>query len=246
MRPQAPDDRPLARLDHPHREIWLSARTKGERRRARACRKEPWTVDWIESAVAPGDVFYDVGANAGAYALVAAQACRGDGAVVALEPAAGTFALLVDNVRINGLDDVITALPVALSAETGLTELHYTSLDVGAAFHITGDRRPLYGREVVRTERVLSFRLDDLVNRLDLPAPNHIKIDVDGTEDQVLAGAEQALRSPTLRSLMIEIEDGTGARVLELTEAAGLRLAQRNRPQKRGTDVAHSYGLFAR
>jgi len=62
--PPQEHERPLARLDHPQREIWLSARTKTERRRARACGKEPWTVDWIETAVQPGDVFYDVGANA--------------------------------------------------------------------------------------------------------------------------------------------------------------------------------------
>jgi FkbM family methyltransferase len=239
-------ERPLARLDHPRREIWLSARTKAERRRARACAKEPWTVDWIESSVQPGDVFYDVGANAGAYALVAAQICGREGAVVALEPAAGTFALLVDNIRINRLDEVITALPVAVSASTGLTDLHYTSLDVAAAFHITGDRSPLYGRDVVRTERVLSFRLDDVVGQLGLPAPNHVKIDVDGTEDEVLTGAAESLRAPGLRSVMIEIEDGTDARVLSLTAAAGLELVQRHRPEKRGTPVAHSYGLFVR
>jgi len=239
-------DRPLARLDHPRREIWLSARTKGERRRARACAKEPWTVEWLEGSLRPGDVFYDIGANAGAYALVAAQICGEEGAVVALEPAAGTFALLLDNVRINRLDDVVTALPVAVSASSGLVDLHYTSLDVAAAFHITGDRRPLYGRDVVRTERVLSFRLDDLVAQLGVPAPNHVKIDVDGTEDEVLFGGAETLGSPALRSVMIEIEDGTEERVLELTEAAGLRLAERHRPEKRGTPAAHSYGLFVR
>jgi FkbM family methyltransferase len=239
-------DRQVARLDHPGREIWMSGRTKAERRRARACQKEPWTVDWIESAVKPGDVFYDVGANAGAYALISGQVCGSDGAVVALEPMPGTFALLVDNVRINHLEGVITPLPIAVSSGTGLIDLHYTSLDVGSAFHITGDRDPVYGREVIQTERVLSFRLDDLVTRLGLPAPNHIKIDVDGTEDEVLAGAADALRSPALRSVMIEIEDRMEERVLGLTEEAGLRLVARDRPAKRGTEAAHWYGRFSR
>ena len=76
--------------------------------------------------------------------------------------------------------------------------------------------------------------------------PTTSRSDVDGTEDEVLTGGEQTLVSPALRSVMIEIEDGTYERVLGLTEAAGLRLVQRNRAQKRGNAVAHSYGLFVR
>ena len=38
-----------------------------------ACRKEPDTVRWIEEYLSEGDVFYDIGANVGAYSLVAAS-----------------------------------------------------------------------------------------------------------------------------------------------------------------------------
>lgn len=37
--------------------------------------------------------------------------------------------------------------------------------------------------------------------------PNHIKIDVDGIEPKVIAGAKETLQSQELRSLMIEIND---------------------------------------
>jgi hypothetical protein len=37
--------------------------------------------------------------------------------------------------------------------------------------------------------------------------PNHIKIDVDGIESKVIAGAKETLQSQELRSLMIEIND---------------------------------------
>jgi len=39
--------------------------------RLHSCKKEPGTIDWIESWFKPGDVFYDIGANIGAYSLVA-------------------------------------------------------------------------------------------------------------------------------------------------------------------------------
>ena len=43
--------------------------------RAASCAKEPWTVNWLRDAVGPGDVLYDIGANVGAFSLVAAKHC---------------------------------------------------------------------------------------------------------------------------------------------------------------------------
>jgi hypothetical protein len=37
-----------------------------------------------------------------------------------------------------------------------------------------------------------------------IPVPNHFKIDVDGFEHKVVAGAAQTLRNPALRSVLIE------------------------------------------
>ena len=37
--------------------------------------------------------------------------------------------------------------------------------------------------------------------------PNHIKIDVDGIEHFILKGADKCLKDPTLKSLLIEINE---------------------------------------
>ena len=37
--------------------------------------------------------------------------------------------------------------------------------------------------------------LDAMIAAFDLPRPHHLKIDVDGAEDRVLAGAPDTLRS---------------------------------------------------
>src|SRR5512139_2825437 len=45
--------------------------------------------------------------------------------------------------------------------------------------------------------------LDALVQSQAIPAPDHIKIDVDGIEHKVVAGAKEALKN--VRSLLVEV-----------------------------------------
>src|ERR671932_123659 len=57
--------------------------------RLRPVAKEPWTVRWLERSLRDGDVLYDVGANVGAYSLIAAAL---GAQVVAIEPAYANYA----------------------------------------------------------------------------------------------------------------------------------------------------------
>jgi hypothetical protein len=50
----------------------------------------------------------------------------------------------------------------------------------------------------------VTFSLDELLRLQAIPTPTHIKIDVDGIEPKIVAGAADLLRNPTLRSLLIE------------------------------------------
>jgi hypothetical protein len=54
-----------------------------------------------------------------------------------------------------------------------------------------------------------------------LPLPNHIKIDVDGIEPRIVAGAAQLLGNSPVRSLLIEVNlnlDDHAAMVEQLTK----------------------------
>lgn len=128
----------VGRLDYEAAEICLRLESRASVSRLNACTKEPWTVAWIERSLTAGGVFYDVGANVGAYALVAASTRRPD-RVVALEPAYGSFALLCENVILNGLDETVVPLPVALGSSTRLGTFNYRDLDAGAAMHSLTD-----------------------------------------------------------------------------------------------------------
>lgn len=216
-------------LDYRRHRIRLHCHSRLDlRKRCFSCAKEPETVEWIETSVAPGDVLYDVGANVGAYSLIASKFTNGMARVYAFEPGFSSFAQLNRNIILNRCHENVIPLQVALSNQTGISYLHYSSLDTGAARHVL--RNTAKGGEILdRSEHVqpiLCFRLDDLVNYIAMSLPNHIKLDVDGAELSVLEGAETTLNYPGLKSILMEFDDTReeSPRALQLLESKGFRI----------------------
>jgi len=240
----------VGRLDYEDAEIMLGVPSKSAQARLRGCAKEPWTVQWIEGWIQPGEVLYDIGANVGAYSLVAALAPAVRARVVAVEPGYPTFAALSDNVVRNGAQDRVTALPVALGRSTTLETLHLRTLDPGAALHMLGGHQGPSG--AAYRQPVMTFRLDDLVERFGLPGPAHVKLDVDGTELDVLAGAERTLSDPGLRTVLAELDEEGAGQLEGVLAGHGLHLHDRfrreDKPDIAGSDAPQppAYGLFTR
>jgi FkbM family methyltransferase len=193
---------PVRELDYPRQRIWLVLSSPSILSRLRSVEKEPFTVDWIERELKPGDVFYDVGANVGAYSLVAAKASGQAARILAFEPALPSFRDLVKNVEINECAGCVTSLPLALWSSTGLLSLSLRSTKPGAARH----RLAAADSGTFPAHAVLGASIDDLVERFGFPAPTHAKIDVDGYELEVLRGAARTLARPEWRSIMIELD----------------------------------------
>jgi FkbM family methyltransferase len=186
--------------------------------------KEPWTLEWI-AGFAPGDILLDCGANVGMYTIWAAMTRKAR--VYAFEPESQNYALLNRNILLNGLASSVTAYCVGLADKSGLSVLHMADMRVGGSCHSLGDaqdfaHRPLHAQFV---QGSVAATLDELVASGALPVPNHIKIDVDGFEPRVIAGARHTLAQPAVRSLLIETNphlDDHRAMVDEL-ERAGFR-----------------------
>jgi FkbM family methyltransferase len=183
-------------------------------------------------------VLYDVGANVGAYALIAATLRA---RVVAFEPGYASYAALCDNVVLNGLEDAVTPLPVVLGERAGLATLDYGGIDAGARTFSAGT-----SLNVAYRQPVLVHRLDDLVEQLGLPPPTLVKLDVDGAEAAVLSGGARTIARSELRSLLVEVERERADDVVPRLEQAGLALRERI-DERDGEQLRHVwYGIFDR
>ena len=169
--------------------------------------KEPDTLDWIDTWFRPGETIYDVGANIGQYAMYAARRLDGRARILAFEPEALNYAKLNRNILLNGLGEVVTGYPFAISDRTAIQHFYSKTFAPGAALHALGE--PVTQGAVPfapqNRQGTLAVSLDDLTGRFGLPFPNHIKIDVDGIEDRIVAGASRTLEDARLKTVMIEV-----------------------------------------
>lgn len=183
--------------------------------------KEPHTIAWL-NGLAEGSVLLDVGANIGLYSLYAATArhCR----VYAFEPESQNYALLNRNIQANGLDERITAFPCALSDRVGLDRLYLSEFALGASCHSFGAEVDfkLEARAAPFAQGCASWTLDAAVTAGVLPVPRYIKIDVDGFEHKVIAGARDTLAGNGVEELIIEVNPHLAEHRAMVEELAGL------------------------
>ncbi|HEY1300422.1 MAG TPA: FkbM family methyltransferase [Stellaceae bacterium] len=205
--------------------------------------REPETLAWIDGFETPCR-FWDIGANIGAYSLYAGL--RSGVEVRAFEPAAASYAALCANIEENGLGDRIAAYCLALGERTELGRLNLSGTNAASVYNAFEAAEDCFGKplQIVFRQGAVGFSLDGFRRLFALPAPNYLKIDVDSTEERILAGAAETLRDPELRSVLLELEDGESARTRRMTKllgAAGFSLAAHGAPQGRVVN-----GIFTR
>jgi FkbM family methyltransferase len=182
----------------------------------------------------PGDLFLDIGANVGSYAIWAAD--RG-AEVIAVEPADDACALLLENIALNGYS--VKAIQAAAGAICGT--VRFTS-----------------GRDTVNridpdgSVETTMVTIDSIIENRIVAG---MKIDVEGFEIDVLRGCEQALSEHRIRLIQLEWNGasmeavGDDRRpVADLLSGHGYNLL---RPDGRGAlvplaDMAFGPDVFAR
>ncbi|MFI4916629.1 MAG: FkbM family methyltransferase [Phycisphaerales bacterium JB060] len=189
---------PLAIRNRRHRGYWLRDPIDHE--------KFPLGV--LRQCVRPSDVVWDIGANIGMYSRFEVQAF-GAAHVCAFEPMQENLSLLRENIRLGGISDRVTVVPIALGDQNTQMQLQIDDVQSATAvLDVVTHGRPSEGRANVglppRTEEVEVRTLDSMIEQGELPEPTLLKIDVEGAEALVLRGAERYLeRDDTL--LLIEL-----------------------------------------
>lgn len=165
------------------------------------------------------DRFVDIGANIGSYSILAAGVCGAR--VLAFEPVPQTFAKLVRNLRVNGIEPLASGEQVAAGEATGI--LKFTA-DRDTMNQVASDD---YAGKVIE---VAVRALDELL--AEFPAVMW-KVDVEGFEEQVLRGAGNVLRNSELRVVLLE---GASQEITATMEGEGFSRASYD-PWKRSFNL---------
>jgi FkbM family methyltransferase len=170
-------------------------------------------VGFLTTWLRPGDVVIEAGANIGPVTVPLARAVGPEGRVFAYEPQRLVFQLLCCNLALNEIGNVV-ARPHALGARTGTARVPVIPPSLAHNFAAVELSARVGGGEPVPVERI-----DDI----ELAACRLIKIDVEGMEEDVLAGARATIAR--LRPLLYLENDRTdrSPALIGLVNALGYR-----------------------
>jgi len=145
----------------------------------------------IEPHVKSDSVCLDVGANIGLYSL-GLSALAPKGRVYAFEPSPSAFGHLQSNLQVNRATNVV-ASNLAVSDTTGTVHFHDFSFFSAGSF--SSDEGSLLSSESYGSQsfEAATTTLDELVADRKLDRVDFVKVDVEGAELSVLAGAEKTL-----------------------------------------------------
>jgi len=177
---------------------------------------EPAVAAHLVATLRPGDVCIDAGSHLGYEALLMARLVGPTGRVLALEPTPATFAMLVANVARNRVDNIVT-----VEVAAGDAKGRATFATSGTALTNSLVRRADPDTDAAGGAATLEVQVDTL----DALARAHLgerpvrlaKVDVEGAEERVLAGASGLLEQGT--AVLLEINRFTsraGAHVLHV------------------------------
>jgi FkbM family methyltransferase len=160
-------------------------------------------------------IAYDVGAHVGYMTLVLAESVNDGGIVFAFEPVPINYALIEKLIFLNGLNGKVRLVPLALGDTIGQQRMVVWESSLMNQLEIAAIGKKIGGRATINTA---ISTLDSFVLDQSNPPPDLIKIDVEGAEAMVIAGAMQTLQrfSP---KLLLEIHGpGNAGRTYDLLE----------------------------
>jgi FkbM family methyltransferase len=177
-------------------------------------------------ALTPGDHVVDIGANIGAFAILAGSKVGTTGRVFAYEPDPTTCERLRANVRLNGLENVVVVENCAVGAVAGRATFYRHAKNAYSSLMDGVDGRV---HEHVESFPVPVMGITDVVSRAG-PAIKLMKVDCEGSEyDLIDALDEQS--AAAIRQIAMEVHPVEGRSMDQLRsriESWGMQVTWRN------------------
>jgi FkbM family methyltransferase len=201
---------------------------------------EPEVQAALDMLLRPGMTVYDIGANVGFHAISAARRIGPEAKVVCFEALPANAKQIEYNASSNRFTN-IQVIAAALGSSEGEAAFWTSKQPTWGKLASVGKKPDKFAKEV----KVRLRRLDSVVDEMKLPPPALIKMDVEGSEIEVLEGARQTLERwhPTL---LIEAH-GTNAAIENFLVAIGYRVGVlgKNVPVAESYWNAHIFAISA-
>ncbi len=150
---------------------------------------EPELQAALKEFLRPGQVIYDVGANIGYVTMMLAHHTGPAGKVFAFEALPANVERIQKNVALNGLENVSVVSAAVLDKAGDVTFYVHESVGMGKAAGSAGRRQERYKAEIT----VAGLSLDEFVFHRGNPAPDVVKMDIEGGEVLALPGMRRIL-----------------------------------------------------
>lgn len=135
-----------------------------------------------------GDTVIDVGANIGAFTVLAARIVGPKGRVIAIEPDKPTYQQLVRNIALNKLTNVV-ALNCALGETDGKGVLYSGAISLFSSMYSTVD-----GRETGSASQEMEvMTMETLLKSQNIERCDYLKMDCEGAEHQIVDSMSRAV-----------------------------------------------------
>ena len=178
------------------------------------------------------DVVVDIGAHIGMFAIECARQVQPYGRVLAYEPSLTNIQKLRICAKRAHVPYVLEPLQKAVSASFGEVTLYCSTIDNMWTTLNTEWSDLLNGsREHIKTYKIPTVSLDDIVNEKAIDLIHLLKIDVEANELKVLKGAKQTLTDKKVRDIVIEIHDPVvpEQKVLDILQGYGYCIIEKSR-----------------
>jgi len=189
-------------------------------------------MSFLIHALSPSEIFVDIGANVGAYTILASQVINSRS--IAFEPIPDTVKRLDKQIQLNKIGDLVDLRPMGVGSTVNPLAFTTDSDTTNKVSLVSG------------VENTEFFQVTTIDADLTDDGPYFLKIDVEGFEYEVLKGGTNLLKSGNIMAIIVELNHNgekfghTNDKIHELLNGYGYTAVSYD-PFKRSLKILDSY-----